>query len=319
MCILSLCAVSFLALPNTVLLIESYHSEFEWDESYIKGLEKTLGSAGELHTFQMNTKRISAERYEESARNALQAYQDLKPSVVVLGDDNAFNFMYPKLFNEPISIVFLGINSNPRHLLQEYQGKASVTGVLEQPLFVKTMGDIGELIQGQDKKVRVMFDSGVTSKLAIDYMEKQTAAISRSLKIDIELQAISTEMEWHESVLGAKEDGVSAIVIGLYHTLINEKKQSVSADTILSWTNKNSTVPLFGFWDFSIGKGKAAGGVVLFGQLQGEQAGVLIMRILNGEQADSIPIQIGKKGRAIYSPIEMERWGLTPLSHWEPM
>lgn len=85
----------------------------------------------------MDTKRIPAREYSVAADRAFQAYQQLKPDLVVLGDDNALYYLLPKLYNEPISIVFLGINSNPRELLDEYSGIAQVTGILEQPLFVK--------------------------------------------------------------------------------------------------------------------------------------------------------------------------------------
>lgn len=94
----------------------------------------------------MDTKRIPAREYSVAADRAFQAYQQLKPDLVVLGDDNALYYLLPKLYNEPISIVFLGINSNPRELLDEYSGIAQVTGILEQPLFVKNMAEIGRLL-----------------------------------------------------------------------------------------------------------------------------------------------------------------------------
>ena len=108
-------------------------------------------------------------------------------------------------------------------------------------------------------------------------------------------------------------------IIGLYHTLIDEGGESVPSDLVLQWTNEHSTIPLFSFWDFSVGAGKTSGGVVLFGESQGKQAGTLINRILAGERADQIPITIGEQGRAIYSTTEMQRWGLKPPSHWLPI
>ncbi|MGF1719336.1 hypothetical protein L4D20_04730 [Vibrio kyushuensis] len=311
--------ISFSVSSSSVLVIESYHSEYDWDKSYIQGLESSLSSDVELATFQMDTKRIPENEYEKMADEAYQYYQKVRPSIVVLGDDNALRYMYPKLYDEPISIVFLGVNSNPRSLLNKYQGAASVTGVLEQPLFVKTMADIGSMIADDKRKIRIMFDSGITSQIAIDYMKTQTQSISNNLNIEIELLALETLEQWHHSVENSAREEVSAIVVGLYHTIVDKQGSSVLADEVLRWTNQHSTVPLFGFWDFSIGGGKAAGGVVLFGELQGQQAGELVMRILGGELASMIPIQIGRKGRAVYHPAEMKRWGLTPPIHWNPM
>ncbi len=54
----------------------------------------------------MDAKRIPAREYSAAADRAFQTYQQLKPDLVVLGDDNALYYLLPKLYNEPISIVF---------------------------------------------------------------------------------------------------------------------------------------------------------------------------------------------------------------------
>jgi hypothetical protein len=265
----------------------------------------------------MDTKRTPVSRYPQIAEQAFARYQQLKPDLVVLGDDDALVYMLPKLYNEPISTVFLGINSNPRKLIAQYQGQAKITGVLERPLFVKTMGEIGRML-GQDKrKVLVLFDSGSTASIALEFMQTQANMIEKNLGIATEIVAVATEQEWQTRINTAKEKGFGAIVVGLYQTLVDDKEQNVPADTILAWTNQNADVPLFGFWDFSIGAGKAAGGVVLAASDQGEMASQIVLRILNNnEDANRIPIQIGQQGRAMYHEGEMSRWGLSAPEGW---
>lgn len=156
---------------DDVLVIQSYHSGYAWDASYIQGLKEGIKPSHQLHFFEMNTKRIPVREFSAAAERAFQTYQTLKPKLVVLGDDNALYYLLPKLYNEPISIVFLGINSNPRELLDEYSGIAQVTGILEQPLFVKNMAEIGRLLPQDKHRVLVLFDSGNTSKIALEYMQ----------------------------------------------------------------------------------------------------------------------------------------------------
>lgn len=307
------------AQAEKVLLIESYHAEYPWDASYVKGIEEVLTSTAQLHRFQMDTKRLPKERFESKADEALSYYYSLQPDVVVLGDDNALNYMLPRLYKEHISIVFLGVNSNPRYLLYQYRGEAKITGVLELPLYIKSLGDLSFIHPERYFKVRVMFDSGVTSKIAAKHIQRQYEMIKDNLGIETEILLLSTRSEWEAAIMGAEADGVAFIIIGLYHTLIDEGGESVPSDLVLQWTNEHSTIPLFSFWDFSVGAGKTSGGVVLFGESQGKQAGTLINRILAGERADQIPITIGEQGRAIYSTIEMQRWGLKPPSHWLPI
>ncbi|MBU2899180.1 hypothetical protein KO511_21085 [Vibrio hepatarius] len=307
------------AQAEKVLLIESYHAEYPWDVSYIKGITDTMSSSAELLSFQMDTKRVPVEQFESKANEAFEYYQQIKPSIVVLGDDNALKYMLPKLYQEPISIVFLGINSNPRSLLRKYKGQAKVTGVLELPLFVKNIRDLSQMLPEKKHKFRVMFDSGVTSQEAAKHIKKQYILIEKSLRVEAEILLIGTQEDWQENVINAEDDGVSVIIVGLYHTLVDEGGNSMPASEVLRWTNENSKIPLFAFWDFAVGEGKASGGVVLFGESQGKQAAGLVNEILAGKDANNLPIAIGEQGRAIYSEKELQRWGLTPPVHWNVM
>lgn len=186
-------------------------------------------------------------------------------------------------------------------------------------MYVKNLGDLSLIYPERYFKVRVMFDSGVTSKIAAKYIQRQYEMIKENLGIETEILLLSTRNEWERAIVGAKADNVAMIIIGLYHTLIDDGGESVPSEQMLQWTNEHATTPLFAFWDFAVGTGKASGGVVLFGESQGKQAGTMVNRIIAGEIADQIPIAIGEQGRAIYSPTEMERWGLKPPSHWQPI
>ncbi|MGR6838726.1 ABC transporter substrate-binding protein [Aliivibrio wodanis] len=301
-----------------VLVIESYHAEYSWDKSYLAGINLILDGEHEITTFQMNTKRLPSEQHEKMADKAYLKYATYQPDLVILGDDNALNYMLPKLYDKGIPIVFLGINANPRKLLEKYRGSSQITGVLEQPLLAKTMGEIGSMLPVNKKKIRVLFDSGTTSKIATSYMKQQYKMLNKKIGLEAEVIIVSHFSDWQSLILDADSQGIGAVVIGLYHTLMDENGIHVNEDTVISWTNKESKVPLFGFWDFSIGEGKAAGGVVLFGESQGIAAGEIAQKILSGKAlAKDIPITIGRKGKAIYTLKEMKRWDLTPPKHWK--
>lgn len=297
-----------------VFLIESYHKEYGWDESYIRGLESTLGDDVTLHTFEMDTKRLPKADYDSQADKAFAMYQQVAPDVVVLGDDNALGYMLPRLQNEDIDIVFLGINSNPRRLMAKYSGKARVTGVLERPLFARSMREIGQML-GKDKLiVKIMFDAGTTATIATDHISNQYQSLKSKLGIDATIENHETFDAWKASVKDS--DGYDIIIVGLYQIIRDNDGNVVDPDKVLAWTNQHSAIPLFGFWDFSVGKGQTAGGVVLFGESQGIQAGEYVNRILAGEEASSISVIHGKQGRAIYSGAEFARWGLNAPSGW---
>ncbi len=64
----------------------------------------------------------------------------------------------------------------------------------------------------------------------------------------------------------------------------DEQGQHISAKQVIEWTSMHSEVPVFGFWDFSIGEGKAI---------------------------EKIRPQVAKKGRYILSKAEMTKHQLT--------
>lgn len=300
-----------------VLLIESYHSEYPWDASYVEGLTETFSPEVELITYQMDTKRLPVEQHQSQAEKAFAFYQQHQPEIVILGDDNAMNYLLPKLYEQPISIVFLGINANPRALLSQYRGQAKVTGVLERPSFVKSLGELRRLFSSESFAVRILFDSGVTSNIAKDYIEKQYTLIKNNLRIDVDIQAIETMQQWQQQVMDAKLEGFSVIIVGLYQTLVDEEGNNVAAEEVISWTNRHSPLPIFAFWDFAVGENKAAGGVVLFGRSQGVRAARLVNEIIQTGHEPIIPIVTDNQGQAIYSRKEFKRWGLNTPFHWQ--
>ncbi|WBA09652.1 ABC transporter substrate-binding protein [Salinivibrio kushneri] len=302
------------AWADDVLLIQSYHKEYGWDESYIRGLESTLGDDVTLHTFEMDTKRLPSSQFDAQADKALALYQEISPEVVVIGDDNALGHMLPRLRSEDIDIVFLGINANPRRLMAKYAGTARVTGVLERPLFARSMKEMSQLLGKDQMKVKILFDAGTTATIATDHIANQYEDLKQQLGIDVTIENHRLFSSWKNSV--EQSNDYDAIVVGLYQIIRDDSDKVVDANKVLSWTNENSETPLFGFWDFSVGKGQTAGGVVLFGESQGVQAGKYVNRVLAGEEASEISVIHGKKGRAIYSAAEFERWELTPPAQW---
>ncbi len=317
-----LCFLSTSALAGKILVIESYHADFGWDKGYRAGLESELTAQNQMTFFEMNTKRLPSSEFQTRADLAYQFFLQQQPDLVVLGDDNALTYMLPKLYNQSVPIVFLGINSNPRRLLRKFPSDAGVTGVLERPFYSKTMAGVGESLDSihTKPKVLVMFDSSNTSKIAVSRIKAQAKLIKSNLNIDTVIKTYSTQRAWYQDVETAKQHDYSAIVVGLYQSLVDSDGENAQEAEIIKWTSKYSPVPIFGFWDFSVGDGKAAGGVVLYGLAQGKQAGLLAKRILKGrENAGEIPIEIGDHGREIYSSKEFERWRLVPPSGWQPI
>ncbi len=293
---------------NKILIVESYHKEYEWDRSYKEGLSEKLSSDYELISFEMDTKRVPSSEYENRAKLAYETFEQTDPSLVILGDDNALKYLGPRLSKTGVPVVYLGINRNP----EDYLGRntANFTGVLERPLLKRSLYTVTKILGADIKKVLVLFDSGTTSKASLDHYFHGSEQINLS-GITVDLRLIGEWDLWKQTVLQSQQNGYDAIFIGLYHTIFDKDDKHINADRVLTWTTKNTPVPHFGFWDFSVGPDKTIGGLVLYGKQQGLAAGEIAKRILAFDKKPSdIAPKIAERGRYLFSRSLLEKYNL---------
>ncbi|GAD00431.1 ABC transporter substrate-binding protein [Agarivorans albus] len=288
-----------------ILVIESYHQEYAWDKSYIEGLESVLGEHYQLTYFQMDTKRLPVTRHRSRGELAWQRYLDVKPDLVILGDDNALKYLGSRFAKTLVPVVYLGINNNPRryHVHQRH----NITGVLERPLIKRSISSIKPLFPNGLNRMLILFDDGTTAKTVLQEMFGGDTQL-RVSGVDVELRLISRWDTWQQAVITAKDEGFDAIAFGLYHTLRDERNKYVDANEVLKWSSQHTPLPPFGFWDFAVGKDKTIGGLVLFGYEQGRIAGELAHTILTTDvEPHTLGPKTAEKGRYLFSRSELER------------
>ncbi len=288
-----------------ILVIESYHAAFQWDRDYSRAIQERFGEQNTLVFFQMDTKRLLPSKHPQMAERAWKKYLELKPDLVLLGDDAALKWVGPKLANEKTSVVYLGINSNPRFYFSS--PPKNMTGVLERPIFKRCITLTKDLVPNA-KKVLLLFDSDLTSSIIKkEIFDDLPSQMVSQLQVDIEL--IDTFQHWQEIV---KRPGqpYDFIIIGLYQTIRDSKGRTVDPEKVVRWTAANTPAPLFGFWDFSIGKQKAIGGLVLNGYEMGELAADLAGQVLAGTPPDQLAPKYENKGIFLFSKAQLARWDI---------
>lgn len=201
---------------QTILIIESYHSEFAWDKSYIRGLQSVFKDSYSLFYFQMDSKRLPTNQHQQQADNAWLKYQNLQPDLVILGDDNALKYLGKRFSQTPTPVFFLGINNNPRHY--KLHNSKNITGVLERPLIKRS---ISQIAHGKAKKVLLLFDNSHTSQTIFEeiFSSKKQLTIS-GIKVDIQL--IESWESWQEQTLSSKDKQYDMLFLGLYHSITDQ-------------------------------------------------------------------------------------------------
>jgi ABC-type uncharacterized transport system substrate-binding protein len=303
--IIIFCPAAAISGGNDILVIESYHAEYPWDISYKEGIEETLGNRYKLTYFEMDTKRLPESVHPKMGQLAFEKYLQLKPALVMLGDDNALKYVGPKLSETQTPVVYLGINQNLRAYFNEKP--LNFTGVIERPVAKRSIHLMNTLIKPTPKKIMVLFDSGITSKASIkSIFDDQSSTTIIQTKVD--LFQITFIDDWENAVLTAKEKGYDAIAVGLYHTITDKNGNHVDSEKIIKWTSEKTQLPTFAFWDFAVGHDKTMGGVVLSGRGQGLLASELALKALKGITPSEIPLIKGNEGLLLFSKKQLERF-----------
>lgn len=288
-----------------ILIIESYHSTLPWVQDNIRGIKSVLGNTHQLDYYYLDTKRIPVEQQPAQGQLAWQYYLKTKPDLVIISDDDAINLLAHRIARNGTQVVYLGMNSNPRQ--NGTYGTPYITGVLERPLLKRNIVEMSAL-QGISQKALVLFDDSSVSKTALrDSFGNTTSWQLDKLKVDI--AQTNSYSRWQEIINSARQQGYEMIFIGLYHTLRDASGNTIDADEAISWAGTHSQVPLYGFWDFSIGPHKAIGGLVLSGYEHGAAAGMMVDELLT-QKKKNIPPRIPSRGEYLFSRSGTTQWHL---------
>ncbi|MBF0230186.1 MAG: sugar ABC transporter [Desulfamplus sp.] len=295
---------------KTILVIESYHAEYAWDASYKSGLEEVLGKTYKLEYFEMDTKRVPKDQHQQRADLAWEKYQQLKPTLVILGDDAALKFLGKKFAETPTPVVYLGINNNPRNYFKDmYDLPKNITGVLERPLLLRSIANLKEIIPNM-KKIIVLFDNDTTAEVVKQEVFKNKNSLLGIMGIDVELKMIGDYKTWQDTVLSLKGK-YDACVVGLYQTLKDADNKPVNAEDVINWTSKNLPIPGFAFWDFAVGANKTTGGFIIYGKDMGKQAADIVIQILEkGESIEKMRPISSDKGQFLFSKAQLKKWNI---------
>ncbi|BAJ02107.1 ABC transporter substrate-binding protein [Shewanella violacea] len=253
--------------------------------------------------YEMDTKRHPMSEFDNVSKQALTFIEKHKPKLVVLADDNALKLLGPTLVDLKLPLVFLGINANPRHYIQLNK---NVSGTLERPLLKRSILMLHDLFPGV-KNIKVLMDTSPTSYAILETsFYNQFHQNIAGMNVDISLEETFTD--WKLSTKALEENGYDALIVANYAALTDKHKQHVSLDEISEWTSQNSPVPMFSFWGYSIGKGKAIGGLIISGVQQGVEAAKIVNGYFVTGKLSSITTP--ERGSLMFSEHELLRWNI---------
>jgi len=270
-----------------VMLVFSYHQEYEWVEEEIQGVVDVLGDKHVmLEKFYMDTKQHTSDEWkQEISAKAFERIEEFQPDVLMVFDDNACKYVAQNYIGTSLPVVFCGMNGYP----DDYGFPTeNITGVEERELWHESFNFIKELVPGVKKAV-ILLDNSSTAELTAKRIEN-----SPLIKDFMDVYRIGTFDKWKESVLNI-QDSTDALGLFVYFSIKDSTGNTVPPEDILDWTLKNNSLPEFAILDFTVKNG-AFCGVIETGYDQGKMAAEMVEKILNGQSPADIPVITPHKG-----------------------
>lgn len=249
-----------------IFVVSSYHREYLWSQDTHKGVcaalvdfkfldnkvqadeytqkdfvetEKTI-----VKKAWMDTKRKSAKNeIAQATARTVEAIKEFKPDLILLGDDNAANYIGNQFIDSEIPVVFWGININPAKygLIESLESPShNVTGI-SQPGYLKDSVEYFKKLVPGVSTFAILSDDSETGRAKAKEIEKLAEEGSLSLKL-VESVVTNSYPEWQSAALRL-QNKVDAFFVVNHNTLKDEQGNPVDPLQACAWYLKNTKKP----------------------------------------------------------------------------
>ena len=279
--------------PPRILLLNSYHPQYQWTYELVNGVRDELDGvlpAENLHIEYMDARRFVDDDDYVALLNQLlfYKYREISPDIVISSDDAAFYFLLEyseQLFGE-VPVVFGGVNVYSPSLLD---GRAQFVGILEGMDIAGNLALIRRLQPDIERIILLGDTTGLGGK-----MVRRAREIQQSWQNDPELKQIRLDIWDHYSLeelwrLASQVDGRSALLMLAVHK--DRDGHYFSFDKHLPRLSEISSAPIYGMWGgLMIGHG-VLGGRMNDPYQHGRSMASIARRVWRGEPLGAIGVQ----------------------------
>ena len=264
-----------------VVYVNSYHRGFPPSNQITVGvLEKLPGESFEIIAHFMDSKRNSSEGYiKNRAAEILDSINMEDPDVLIVSDDNAVKYLVaPNFHNNPVPIVFCGVNWTA----EQYDlTHCNITGILEILPIAESMRTLKAYYPNM-QKLLVLNENTTTSRKTEPLLDTLLRDIGLSVR-----QVLVNDFESWKSVFVEGNEIFDVIYLQTRGAIKNWDHEEA-----LDIIDQHIKVPLVTCEDFMMPY--AVLGVTQVSKEQGMWAAETAKRILQGTRPSDIPIAKNK-------------------------
>ncbi len=248
------------------MVVSSYHPEYQWSQETNNGfctamlkygyfdskeqaVELTENDA--VETSKAIVKKLWMDTKRKKEKQAIAAItsefttviNDYKPDIIMLGDDNAANYIGNQFLDTNIPIVFWGVNNTPvKYGLVDSEEKPghNVTGVYQSGYYVESL----ELLKKIKPSVKTFAILSVDTNTGRSHTKKiEYLALKGLLPLQL-VDSISTNDfdSWKSKALDLQKK-VDALFVAHYSGLEDKQKHYLSTDEVADWYFAHVQIP----------------------------------------------------------------------------
>lgn len=249
-----------------IIVVSSYHREYLWSQETNEGVCAAFLEFGYLDNSDqikeytkndyvessnavikktwMDTKRKSSKAEIATSFSRIIAEIDkFQPDIILLGDDNAANYIGNQYLDSETPVVFWGINGLPlKYGIIDSLDKPghNITGVYQKGYHVQCFEYLQKIVPGI-KTIAVLSDDTPTGRAHAKRVERYAA--EGTLPVEIKEIIITNSFEhWQAKALELRPK-VDAFYISTHHALKDNKGDPIDSLKVAAWHLRNIKKP----------------------------------------------------------------------------
>ena len=308
--ILILISVFFLitaevSAEKDILVLHSYHQGLEWTDQISEGIRSVFPYKDEVKIYYeyLDTKRNYSKKYYDKL---ISLYREkariIDFDAIIVSDNAAFNFileygeeLYPKT-----PVVFCGVNNLNQERLNNH---GDICGIVEKAEHRQTLNLILKLHPNLNKLI-IINDQTLTGRNIKE--ELKVILKEYQKKLDYEIWDTFTIEELQQRLIEMDRNNV------IYLLVLNRDKNGnfISYNQGIDKIKEVSKNPIYGAWDFYLGKG-IVGGRLISAQAQGREAALMAKEIINGQNDFCAKIVQNTANNYLFDYLELQKYDIS--------
>ncbi len=288
-----------------ILVLHSYHQGLEWTDNITRGVQDVFGplhESYEIHYEYLDTKRNTGKAYlDKIARFVTEKNSKINFEIIIASDNNALRLLDERelVFQGDPPVIFCGINNYNEMLISHLD---RVSGVVETTDHQGTL-DLMMKLHPQRKHVHVVIDKTPTGDAVMDELGRVVDAYKGRLEFEFHRDFLLSELP--ERLAHLDDDDI------VYLLTFNRDRNNnfISYTEGVEMLSRSANVPIYGSWDFYLGKG-IVGGSITSGYLQGEEAAKIGVKVLQGYPTKELKVRMKSAVQYMFDYRYLQKYGI---------